>query len=238
MKNHLKLVMAAALATSVCAANAGDITGKITLSGTPPKNRQFSMDPTCGGLHKVNRHEMPFYVVAKDSGLRDVVVTLKGVKGKSQGQSAAPVMIDQVGCFYFPYVAVAQTGQTITVKNSDALMHNVHPTPKNTAGGNMEKNLAQPIKGMKNDFKFPAAERFLRFKCDVHPWMFSYVTIEDHPWIAVTAADGTFTIKNVPPGEYEVEAIHRKVHASLEGDVKKVKVTASGAKVDFTLKVP
>ncbi len=239
MKKYSKLVTAAALALSVIALNAGDITGKVTLKGTPPANKKFKMDPLCGRLHKVNLHEMKFYDVAKDGGLGDVVVVLKGAKGNASG----PVVIDQVGCVYVPYVATAQTGQTITVKNSDPLMHNVHPTPKNTAGGNKESNLAQPVKGMKNDFKFPATENFLRFKCDVHQWMFSYVSVFDHPYHAVTDSNGNFTIKNVPAGEYEIEAIHRKVHAAsaasgYKGTVQKVSVSTSGGKADFTLNVP
>ncbi|MFT4590100.1 MAG: plastocyanin [Candidatus Binatia bacterium] len=240
MKMHLRLVTAAALTLSVCAIEAGNITGKVTLKGTPPPNKSFKMDPICGRFHPINKFEMEFYKVAKDGSLGDVLVTLKGVKGKTPGSAAAPVVIDQVNCIYIPYVSSAQTGQTITVKNSDPLMHNVHPTPKNVAGGNKEKNIAQVIKGQKNNFSFPAPERFLRFKCDIHQWMYSYISIEEHPWSAVTAADGTFTIKNVPPGDYEVEAVHRKIHFAkdYQGDVQKVKVTADGGKANFTLNVP
>ena len=73
--------------------------------------------------------------------------------------------------------------------------------------------------------------------------MFSYVSIFDHPYHAVTDAKGNFTIKNVPAGEYEIEAIHRKVHGATaaqgyKGSVQKVKVTAAGGKADFTLNVP
>ena len=69
-----------------------------------------------------------FYAV--DNGkLADVVVSLKGVSGKSAGASAPPLLVDQVGCEYIPYVAAAQTGQKIQVKNSDPFMHNVHTIP-------------------------------------------------------------------------------------------------------------
>lgn len=227
------------LATAVAAlfvfqsAQAGDITGKVTVKGNVPANKTFAMDPMCGKLHKVNKHEMPFYVVSKDGGLADTVVMLQ-LTGKSTGASAAPAELDQVNCFYTPYVTAIQTGQTLKVKNSDPLMHNVHPTPR--SAGNKEQNIAQPFKGMVNDFKFEKAEKFLRFKCDVHPWMFSYVTVADNPYIAVTDKDGNFTIKNVPDGEYTIEAIHRKVHPKLEGATQKVKVSG-GAKVNFEFEV-
>jgi hypothetical protein len=64
------------------------------------------------------------------------------------------------------------------------------------------------------NFSFPTAESFLRFKCDVHPWMFSYVTVLDHPYFAVSGKDGSFTIKNVPPGKYTLVAMHRKAAAA------------------------
>jgi plastocyanin len=235
----MKMKSARILAASVSAlfllqsAQAGDITGKVTVKGNVPANKTFAMDPMCGKLHKVNKHEMPFYVVGKEGGLGDTLVQLK-LTGKSQGAAAEAAMIDQVNCFYTPYVAAVQTGQTLKVRNSDPLMHNVHPTPR--VAGNKEQNIAQPFKGMVNDFKFDKPEMFLRFKCDVHPWMFAYVSVLDHPYFAVTDKDGNFTIKNVPDGEYTIEAVHRKVHPKLEGATQKVKVSG-GAAVNFELEV-
>ena len=46
----------------------------------------------------------------------------------------------------------------------------------------------------------------LSFKCDVHPWMFAYVCVSEHPCFAVSGKDGTFKIKDVPPGKYTLEA--------------------------------
>jgi plastocyanin len=171
---------------------------------------------------------MPFYVVGSGGELADVFVTLKGVTGKSTGASAPPALMDQKGCQYIPYVMAVQTGQTLQVKNSDPLLHNVHPTPSKD-GGNKDKeaNQAQLAGGPDLKFSFPAAEKFLRFKCDVHPWMFSYVCVEDHPYFAVSGKDGKFTIKNVPAGKYTVEATHRKGGSvTKEIEVKDGAVTA------------
>ena len=47
-------------------------------------------------------------------------------------------------------------------------------------------------------------------KCNVHPWMRSYIGVVGHPFFAVTGDDGTFTIKGLPPGTYTLEAWHEK----------------------------
>lgn len=52
---------------------------------------------------------------------------------------------------------------------------------------------------------------FLRFKCDVHPWMFAYVCVMEHPFFDVSNEDGTYRIPDLPPGEYTMEAVHRKL---------------------------
>jgi plastocyanin len=149
------------------------------------------------------------YVVGPNSELANVVVMLKGISGKSTGAAAQPAVLDQVGCEYTPGILAIQTGQKLIVKNSDPVLHNVHTTPEPN-GGNKEQNLAQMPKGADLNFTFAAPENFLRFKCDVHRWMFAWVTVVDHPYFAVTDKEGKFTIPNVPPGKYTITALHRK----------------------------
>jgi len=235
MKKLLLTLAAGALLATLLPAQAGDITGKVTLKGTPPAAPQLPFDPMCGKLHTMPKH-MPWYVVGKGGELADVFIYLKdGVTGKKYEVPAAPAVLDQVGCEYLPYVLGAQTGQTVRALNSDPLLHNVHPTP--TVAGNKEMNRAQLPKGPPLDHVFPNQEVFVRFKCDVHPWMFAYVGVIDHPFFAVSGKDGTFTIKNVPPGKYTIEAVHRKTHPSGKGETKEVTVAADGGKVDFVIEV-
>lgn len=229
-------LLAVAVAGAWQIASAGDITGTVTLKGTPPPEKpitQLTSDPNCGKLVK-QAPNTRFYVYGANGELADVFVTLKGISGKSTGPSQPPLIIDQVGCEYIPYVAAAQTGQKVVVKNSDPILHNVHPTPVNTAGGNKEANLAQMPNGPDLTFVFPAPENFLRFKCDVHPWMFSYVNVVDHPYFAVTGKEGTFKISNVPPGKYTIVAFHRK--GAINGVEKEIEVKdGEPVKVDFTI---
>ena len=235
MKMNRTLAAAVGFAVALQIATAGNITGTVTLKGTPPAevpNEPLKSDATCGKLHT----EMPtthHWVVGSKGELANVVVMLKGMDGKSTGASAPAVELDQKGCEYTPQILAVQTGQKIDVKNSDPVMHNVHTVP--TVAGNEEQNKAQMQGSADLVFSMPKAENFLKFKCDVHPWMFAWVTIVDHPYFAVTGKDGTFTIKDVPPGKYKIVALHRK--AAPTGVEKDVEVTADGAKTDFTLEV-
>lgn len=228
------LITVTGLAFSSPLAQAADITGTITLKGTPPKERDITPlkeDATCGKLHS----DMPtthFYVVGAKGELADVVVSLQGVSGKSTGASAQPALLDQKGCEYSPQILAVQTGQKITVKNSDPVLHNVHNLP--TVTGNPEKNEAQMPNGADLSFSFDKPEDFLKFKCDVHQWMFAWVSVFDHPFFAVSDKNGTFKIGNVPPGKYTLKAAHRKAGAvTQEIEVKE----GEGAKADFTLEV-
>jgi plastocyanin len=210
MKAYAFFLLVATLATAPIA-RAADIIGVITLKGTPPAEIEITPledDPTCGPLQK-EKPTTHFYVVGPNGGLADVIVSLKGVTGQSTGASATPAVLDQKGCLYVPQILAIQTGQKIVVKNSDPCIHNVHTTP--TVAGNPESNQVQMPGSADLTFTFPQPEMFLRFKCDVHPWMFAWVSVFDSPYFCVSEKDGKFVIKNVPPGKYTIEAAHRKL---------------------------
>ena len=223
MKSLILTLTAVAI---VSTASAGDVTGKITLKGTPKPESEISIDPTCGGLRAGKKMTTRFYVADATGGLADCVIYIEGAKGGVA--SDKPVVIDQQGCEYLPYINSAQVGQTIRVLNSDKAMHNVHPTP--TVEGNPEANKAQLPGGAPLNFTFAKAEKFLRFKCDVHPWMFSYVSVFETPFHAVTGKDGSFKITGVPDGKYKLVVEHRK-----GGKVEKDIEVKGGAKADFEI---
>jgi len=167
-----------------------------------------------------------FYVVGANGALADVIVSLKGISGKSAGASAAPATLDQKGALYSPQIIAIQTGQKLIVKNSDPLVHNVHAKP----AANPESNQVQMSGGADLTYTFDKPEPFLKFQCDVHPWMFAWVSVFDHPYFAVSGADGKFTIKNVPRGKYTLEAAHRKLGTQTAG----IEVKDDGAAQSFT----
>jgi plastocyanin len=237
MKNYSRFLLISALLASLHAASAADVTGTVTLSGTPPPEKENDLiknDPFCGKLH-TEPVKTQFYTVGANNGLADVVITIKGVP-KSSGESAAPAVLDQHGCLYVPTIMAVQTGQKVLVKNSDPTMHNVHVIP-GADSSNKEANKAQAQGAPDITFSFPTAENFLKFKCDVHPWMFAWVTVVDNPYFAVSGKDGSFKIANVPPGKYTIEATHRKANGGKPMS-KEIEVKDGGAPVAFTLEVP
>lgn len=233
------LVSAVILAGSLGSVAAADLAGKVTLKGTPPpeKNIVMDSDPKCGALHQgkpaaTTRH----YLVDGAGGLANVFVYIaKGLEGKTFPTPTDKPLVDQVNCFYEPFVMGVQVGQLFRIKNSDGFLHNVHSMPK-LSSGNKEFNFAQLAKDQINEKSFPNAEVMVRFKCDVHNWMFAYIGVLPHPYFAVTGKDGTFNIQKVPPGKYTLEAYHVKTHGTNPGLSQEITLEGD-KKVDFTIEL-
>jgi plastocyanin len=194
-------------------ATAGNVTGRITFAGTAPKPTVMRMDsdPNCVQPGVTITDEL---VVVGDGGaLKNVFVYVKDGLGDLRFPvPATPILLDQKGCHYVPHVFGAQVGQAVEVLNSDPTLHNIHALPT----ANQEFNTGQPLPGMKHIHRFSTKEVMVPFKCDVHPWMRAYVGVLDHPYFAVSAADGTFSLKGLPPGTYTVEAWHETLGTATQ----------------------
>jgi plastocyanin len=213
------------------AAPAGNasISGKVTYDGPiPPAEKvKLSADPKCAEMHKEGLEKQPIKV--KDGGLADVYVYVKSGLSGSYPPPTEPAVIDQKGCTYTPHIVAMQAGQPLKIKNDDDTLHNIHPRPT----VNTEFNIGQPRKGMESTKTFDKKEIMFPVGCDVHPWMRAYISVLDNPFYAVTNEDGTFEIKGLPPGDYEIEAYHEKLKTkSLKVSVK----PGDSAKADFAFK--
>ena len=185
----------------------GAIRGEVTFTGTPPPMRELPVKSFPGCAPSGSDPVLSGDTLVANGRVQNAFVYIKGGLGaRVFAVPATPVEIDQQGCIYVPRVVGAQVGQPILYKNSDAVLHNVHGTPTQATSWNM--SLAN--KGMSRSIQLDQAEVMIPVRCDVHPWMQSYIGIVDHPYFAVTGPDGRFELKQVPPGEYTVGVWHEK----------------------------
>lgn len=118
----------------------------------------------------------------------------KAAAGKSE------VVFDQKGCVFEPHVIGMMLGSEIVLKSSDPVNHNINARLK--ANNAFNSLLAG---GATAKLKPTSAERTpCQVTCDIHPWMMGFWMILDHPYFAVTDAQGNFEIKNAPAGTQKV----------------------------------
>jgi len=188
-------------------AQRGTIKGHVRVAGKAPGNPiiRMGMDPMCSQMNAGKRVVQETVVANLDGSLANVFVSLQGSFPRTPVPTG-PVTIDQRGCVYRPRVVGMQVGQTLLVRNSDALLHNVHGL---SAHGN-GFNVSEPAAGVVQTFRPAKEEIMLHITCDVHRWMTSYVGIVSHPYFAVTSGGGTFEIANVPAGTHTIQAWHER----------------------------
>jgi plastocyanin len=214
------------LAVNTAGQTGGTISGKVTLTGTPPKSQAIDMSkqPECAKLN-------PRQLMTEDSvtgtgnTLKNVVVFISsGAPAKSSSPNT-PVSLNQQNCHYTTRVLAFQVEQEVKIINSDSFSHNIHPMPVT----NREWNKVQ-LKGsppLSSSFSKP---EFIPVKCNLHSWMRAYFAVLGTDHFAVTKEDGLFTLPDLPPGKYTITAWHetygtRSQEITVTGDQEQ--------KVDF-----
>jgi hypothetical protein len=206
----------------------GAIKGHIRLNGKLPGNPviRMGMDPMCAKLNAGKRPVQEIVAATADGSLANVFVSLQGTFPPSP-VPAEPVAIDQRACMYVPRVVGARVGQTLHVRNSDELLHNVH----GVSAGADQFNVSQPKAGVVSQFPLKKEEIMLRITCDVHRWMTSFVGVVSHPYFATSGVAGTYEISNVPAGTHSIQAWHERFGVLTH----KVRVAAGATStVDFS----
>jgi hypothetical protein len=198
-------LMSGHLTTAAQPAKTGTIKGRVRLTGKPPGNAiiRMRLDPMCTKVNAGKRVLQESALTSADGGLANVFVRVQGSFPQTPVPTQ-PVDIDQRGCLYLPRVAGARVGQTLQVRNSDPLLHNVH----SVSTGSNSFNVGQPMAGMTYQFRLKDEEIMLRLSCDVHRWMTAYIGVVSHPHFTVSGSEGTFEIPNVPVGNYTIRTWH------------------------------
>ena len=202
-------------------ADAGTIKGKATFQGGLPSMKTVSMakESACAMQTKTKPQHQETVVVNPNKTLRYVVVYID--KGAPESTaSLPPVKMDQKVCWYRPHVVGVKVGQTLNVTNSDSgVLHNIHFMPKlNTPFNFSQPGPAPGAPPPVRTVVFLKSE-MIPVKCDVHAWMHAIVAVLPSSYFGVTDETGSFEIRNVPPGNYTLEAWHEK-YGTQKMDVK------------------
>ncbi len=181
------------------------ITGTVSFQGTPPENPALDMreEPDCAAKY-ANGPRDPI-VAVRDGRLKNVFVRVVG--GLPDGPYpplAETPSVDQDGCLYIPRVLGVMAGQSFEIRNSDPLLHNIRARPTVNRGF----NISQPRAGMVATRTFSEPEDNISFDCNVHGWMHASVFVMPHPYFGASSEDGSFSIRGLPAGTYEIEAWH------------------------------
>jgi len=133
----------------------------------------------------------------------NIAVYVDAIPGKKFDPPAEHVTIDQRRMAFVPIVTVVLKGTTVDFLNSDSVSHNVY-WPSISGNKKLAHNLGTWPKGDKRPFQFNDVGK-ASLLCNVHPEMAGTVVIVPTPYFAKTGADGSFEIKNVPPGTYTLK---------------------------------
>src|SRR6266540_2642992 len=222
----LAVVAASAARQTAEAVQAGaTISGKVKFTGARPTNPKIDMSEEAACKAKYATPPTEEKVVVNANGtLANVFVYVKtGLPaGATYPAPTTPVVLDQNGCRYHPHVLGIMVGQNLEIQNSDPVLHNIKAKPVK----NRPFNVSQPSAGMKTMRTFSAAEVMVPLECNVHGWMNAFLGVLPHPFFAVTGADGSFSLKGLPPGTYTLEAWHEKYGTQTAT----VTVTGTGTK--------
>lgn len=176
-------------------ANGGAIRGKVTYTGEVPMRKIIPTkdQEVCGGIR-----DEPQILLGAGNGVADAIVHLKDVpKGKRWDKPQKTPTLNNHRCNFEPHVQVIPEGMDVAILNSDPVLHNTH--------GFLIKatvfNVAMPKQGMRVErpLRRPG---IVRVECDAHGWMLAWIYVADNPYYAVTGKDGSFSITDVPPGNY------------------------------------
>lgn len=219
--------------TEADVANGGVIKGKVSFDGALPEgateNILITKNPdVCGtGEREV------VWIDVKNGALRGAFVFIDKIKqGKKWSMpKGGNYLIDQKGCRFVPWAQVVRPGP-VTIRNSDeGVLHNINTREMiGVEKGRVVKrtmfNFGQPDPGDIEQSVKPRRSAYIGINCEAHNFMFGFMMAPPHPYAVVVGDDGSFSLTDVPPGEYTLKAWHPTL------GLKKTKLTvAAGGEV-------
>lgn len=192
----------------------GSVTGKVSFSGELPADavEQIAITKNPDVCGTGNREVV--WVDVKDGALRNTFVFLDKVDaGKDWDDPGEGYLINQEKCRFNPWAQVVRPGE-ITIRNSDhGVLHNINTRELiGVEKGRVVKktmfNFGQPDPGDIVEQIKTSRSPYIAINCEAHNFMFGFMMAPKHPYAVVVGEDGSFSIDNIPPGEYTLKAWH------------------------------
>lgn len=197
------------------------IRGSVRFKGVPPQRKVIDVggDKWVAEFYKGKEPLLTEDIVVNEAGkLANVIVYVsKGYEKLTFDPLKDAVVIEEIGARYVPHVTAVMVDQKIVMQNRDETTHNAHWMSRESPEfGVSQTSRNSPPRS------FSAPELVVSLGCDVHKWMKAKVGVFDHPFFAVSQADGTFELRGLLPGKYTLAAWHETLGAkTVEIEVKK-----------------
>ncbi len=196
----------------------GAITGKVTFSGDDPAPVKFLVTKdveVCGQTREID------FVKVNNGALNDVVVYLENVEaGKPFPQKDKQAKIEQKKCEYGPLLNVMIQGENLEIINMDKVAHKMHASEMMDMGSKKTMfNISQPVQGtVTKEVKIKEGVG-MKMECEQHEFMQGFMFVAKNPYYALVTEEGTFTIEDIPSGNYTVKTWHGKLKKHPQANV-------------------
>lgn len=187
----------------------GNVEGQFVFDGDPPQlpllvkqGDSAVKDASVCSAEPVSDESL--VVNSKNKGIANVFVFLRKadkIHPDLKASKDKEVHFDQKNCRFLPHALIVRTDQAVVCLSDDGVPHNTHTFPLRNNGDNM---VIPPKDRKGTTVRLKLAEAApLDVKCDIHSWMSAKWLVVDHPYAAVTDADGKFKIEKLPVGQHK-----------------------------------
>jgi len=239
-------------------ADGGTLTGRVTFKGTPPAPKTVALDQFpnmvfCARAESDGHGNRVVQEVriGKDQALRDVVVAIQNVPSQRPFEFKG-TKVTAEGCRFLVqgpsrFAGVVVQKKDIAIENMDAdpsdpkaatgVMHNPHAYEVSGADATTIFHVPLPEKGqiIRKPVILRKNDGVLKLECEQHNFMRAFFFPVGNPYYAIVRSDGTFTIRDIPPGGYIVLAWH-PILGKREAIVTIGAKTETNADFSFTAK--